>query len=415
MRGALADDFTGATDLAGNWRARGLRTAVALTIPSRDQFAELAGYDAVVIAQKIRSVDQAKARAVAVRAGQALMDLGCTQIYDKYCSTFDSTPEGNIGPIAEELMNLTGASRAIVVPSFPDAGRTVYSGHLFVLGEPLDESPMKDHPLNPMRDSSVVRLMQAQTERPVGHVSHSVVQQGPEALRKELDRLDPTYDFIVVDAIDNEDLKVIAVATSSDSLVTGGSGIALGLPHVDRNLGQVKQVPGKRLILSGSASSMTRRQVQSAKKHLPSRKVAPGALVGDFDATVGDCVSWVQSQWELNPDISPLVYSVENDEDLRESTKYGDQVSALLEEFFGNVAQSLSDVGATQFIIAGGETSGAVCQSLGVQLLELGRQLAPGVSWLLSKAENQQFNMVLKSGNFGGENLFTAAWEELND
>lgn len=230
MLGSVADDFTGATDLAGNWRSRGLKTAVLLGIPPATLMDDLDGYDALVVAQKIRSVDADAARTAARRAGEVLLDVGCTQIYDKYCSTFDSTPDGNIGPIADELAELTGAERAIIVPSFPDAGRTVYKGHHFVLDELLSESPMRHHPLNPMTDSSVVRLMEAQTDRPVGKIVLEVVRQGPDALRAALDEVGKDAFYIVVDAIDNDDLRIIAEATTQEKLVTGAPEIHSSTP-----------------------------------------------------------------------------------------------------------------------------------------------------------------------------------------
>lgn len=413
MLGSVADDFTGATDLAGNWRSRGLKTAVLLGIPPESFTADLENYDALVVAQKIRSVDAETARTAARRAGELLLHLGCTQIYDKYCSTFDSTPEGNIGPIADELANLTGASRAIVVPSFPDAGRTVYKGHHFVLDEPLSESPMRHHPLNPMTDSSIVRLLQAQTDRPVGKIVLEQVRQGSEALRKALDEVATESFYVVVDAIDNDDLRIIAEATTGEKLVTGGSGIALGLPHNENSLGQVEKIDGHKLVLSGSASAMTQRQVTHGKSYMPHRKADVRELLVDMDQTVVEACQWVRDAWAEDPDVAPLIYSVESLDDVQVARDITDEASALIESFFGRVAERLSDDGLRQIIVAGGETSGSVCEALGIHILDLGEQLAPGVSWLLGKSDSTEYNIVLKSGNFGREDLFTAAWEDL--
>lgn len=414
MRGAVADDFTGATDLAGNWRSRGLRTAVLLGAPTSAEATNLSDYDAVVVARKIRSVPPEQARRQVREAGHFLLDLGCTQIYDKYCSTFDSTAQGNIGPIADELTDLTGATRAIVVPSFPDTGRTVYQGHHFVFDQLLSESGMKDHPLNPMTDSSVVRLLQAQTERAVTKITLSVVREGPEALRAALDECEQHAHYIVIDAITNDDLEIIARATQDDALVTGGSGIALGLPRQGSDLKQVAAVPGHRAILSGSASEMTRAQVRHGKDHLPSFKVPVEKLESDFDEAVADVVRWAREQWAADPLAAPLIYSVGDAEDVARAKRVSPRASAMVERFFAALTAELSRQGARQFIVAGGETSGAVVEELGVVILDIGSPLAPGVSWLAGRGPYASYNFVLKSGNFGGEDLFTAAWTELN-
>ncbi|WP_054952694.1 3-oxo-tetronate kinase [Flaviflexus massiliensis] len=415
MRGAIADDFTGATDLAGNWRARGLHTAVYLGIPGTSEYESLKEFDALVLAQKIRSTDVQTARQIAREAGSVLLEIGCTQIYDKYCSTFDSTQEGNIGPIADELFDLTGAKRAVVVPSFPDAGRTVYQGHLFVLGELLDESPMKNHPLNPMRDSSVIRLLAAQTNRAVGHVSWEVVSRGSRSLRDKLERLEQDYDYLVVDALTNEDLVTIAEATIDDKLMTGGSGLALGLAGAGDNTSQVPAIDGQKVILSGSASAMTQRQVRFAMNHGPSKMVDPQDLLDNLDQAAAEYSRWVTNQWGQADKNPPMLYTVESPADTERAAALHHDISSLFEEFFGILASRLAENGATQFIVAGGETSGAICQALKVKVLELGNQLGPGVSWILGRSDNSKVNLVLKSGNFGTEDLFVSAWGELNE
>lgn len=413
--GSVADDFTGATDLAGNWRSTGLRTAVLLGVPPHEfDISMLDEYEALVVAQKIRSVDASMARAAARRAGQFLLDLGCTQIYDKYCSTFDSTPKGNIGPIADELADLTGARRAVVVPSFPDAGRRVYQGYHFVNDELLSESPMRHHPLNPMTDSSIVRLLAAQTERPVGKISLDTVRMGADVLRATLDDRAKEAFYLVIDAIENSDLEVIASATSNDILVTGGSGIALGLEHTGQQLKQVPTVQGHRAILSGSASTMTQRQVQFAKKSLPYLKVNISAVSDDLAGTVADVRDWTLSQWDENSSIPPLIYSVDSPNDVQDARDISADASDQLERFFAALACELASNGMTQLIIAGGETSGSVCEALGIRILSVGESLAPGVSWLHGISEVSDYNLVLKSGNFGDEGLFVNAWSELN-
>lgn len=412
MYGAVADDFTGATDLAGNWRSRGLRTAVALGTPTNDSTIDASAYDALVVALKIRSVPAEQARKEARAAGKYLLEEGCTQLYDKYCSTFDSTPEGNIGPIADELSTLTGAIRAVVVPSFPDAGRTVYQGYHFVHDKLLSESSMRHHPLNPMTDSSLVRLMEAQTYRSVAAIGLDTVRQGPEALRKALDSSEAHY--IVVDAINNDDLEIIARATADDALITGGSGIALGLPKVESDLKQVPAVPGRRAVLSGSASSQTQKQVGIGKEQLAWQKIAVRELVMNPIGAVERITDWAREKWEENPDEPILVYSVDSPADVQHALDEHPDASQLLEEFFAGLAKQLAELGCRQFIIAGGETSGSVVQSLGVELLELGEQISPGVSWLLGKSD-EDYNLVLKSGNFGPDDLFVNGWSALDD
>ncbi|HIT75601.1 MAG TPA: four-carbon acid sugar kinase family protein [Candidatus Avipropionibacterium avicola] len=411
----MADDFTGATDLAGNWQVRGLRTSVLLGVPEAGDAQDLDDVDAVVIALKSRSIPASEAVDQTVASAQFLLDTGCEQLYEKYASTFDSTAAGNIGPVADALLELTGADRAVVVPAFPDNGRTVYQGHLFVGSQPLDESPMCDHPLNPMRDSSVVRLLGAQTRHTVGHVPLQVVRRGAEAIRLELDRCATNGGrLVVVDAVDNEDLVTIALATAQDRLVTGGSGLALGAPSSGRPAPQVSVIPGERVVLSGSASEATRRQVTLAKEHLAHQRIDLHRLREDSSAEVCRLVAWVREQWVAHPQAPVLVYSVGDQDDLQLGRTLGGPVSAEVEQAMARLALELSEAGATQFMVAGGETSGAALEALGVRRLDVGQQISPGVSWLTGRtAAGRQHNFVLKSGNFGPEDLFVCGWDLL--
>lgn len=415
MRGAIADDFTGATDLAGNWRARGLRTAVVLGVPGRDDLDGLADHDAVVIALKIRSAPAGAAVEQARAAYRALADLGCTQVHDKYCSTFDSTPEGNIGPIADALLEETGARSAVVVPGFPDAGRTVYRGHLFVGSDPLDRSPMKDHPLNPMWDSRVATLLAAQTAHAVAEAPIDVVRSGEQALRGAIVAAEAGgARYVVVDSLDNDDLAVIARATSDAALVTGGSGLALGLEPTGATLGDIAAVPGRRAVLAGSASRATQAQVQAALPHLPHQRVDVAAALAEPGAEVERLVAWARERWAEDPERPVLVYSVGGPDDVARGREVTADASEVVERLFSALAPRLADAGATQLVVAGGETSGSVVQGLGVHVLEVGQLLSPGVSWLRGRRHGaEDVNLVLKSGNFGSEDLFTAAWEEL--
>lgn len=412
--GSIADDFTGATDLAGNWTARGLWTSVLLGVPDGDA-AELADDDAVVVALKTRSMATDLARDQSVRAGRFLIELGAEQIYDKYCSTFDSTPEGNIGPIADALLEATGADRAVVVPSFPDNGRTVYQGHLFVGSQLLHESPMKDHPLNPMWDSSVERLLAPQTRHEVGLVPLQVVHDGPRAVRQALTQQEQNGTrLIVVDAVSNDDLATVSAATQHDALVTGGSGLALGMPGRPGAPRRLTRLPGRRVVLSGSASRATQQQVARAQEAMPHARLDAAAYSEDPQAEVARLVDAVQTAWDEDPDRPVLVYSVGTPEDLAAARLLGEGVSQRIEAAFATLATTLSDTGATEFILAGGETSGSVMEALGVRRLEVGQQLSPGVSWLAGTTSNgRRHNFVLKSGNFGTEDLFVAGWKGL--
>ncbi|MGD8202111.1 3-oxo-tetronate kinase [Ornithinimicrobium sp. W1679] len=415
IRGAVADDFTGATDLAGNWAAQGLRTSVLLGVPPADEKFDPADDEAVVVALKTRSASPDHARDQSVRAGRFLLDLGCGQLYDKYCSTFDSTPAGNIGPVADALLELTGAGRAVVVPSYPDNGRTVYQGHLFVGRAPLHESPMRNHPLTPMLDSDVTRLLAPQTRHEVGLVTLTAVDGGPRALRRALDEQEQAgARLVVVDAVRNADLRTIAEATRSDRMVTGGSGLALGVPARAGAARTLESVPGHRAILSGSASTATRAQVRRAAGTLPSLRLDVEACRDDLSGYVAHLVDTVAGWWRREPRRPVLVYSVGSADDLDRSRHLGEEASSLVESALAHLAVALSEAGATELLVAGGETSGAVMGALGVRRLEVGQPLGPGVSWLRgTTAEGRRHNVVLKSGNFGHADLFLTAWEEL--
>ncbi|WP_228447520.1 3-oxo-tetronate kinase [Streptomyces paludis] len=419
--GAIADDFTGATDLATNWVARGVRTTVTLGVPTPGELAALAGDggggDAVVIALKSRTAPVAEAVGESLAALAALRALGCERIYDKYCSTFDSTPRGNIGPVADALMAELGTGLAVVVPSFPATGRTVYRGHLFVGDQLLGDSPMRHHPLTPMTDASLVRLLAPQTAHPVTTVGLDVVRGDPRALRAALDGAGgegPRY--AVVDAIDNGDLARIAAATADHPLVTGGSGLALGLPARGAPAtGAMPVIPGHRAVLAGSASAATRGQIDAARSALPSRLLDLAALRADPAAEVARLTEWARAQWADAPGTPVLVHSAGAPEDIERRTPEGQRPAAeLVEEALAGCAVAFAGAGARQFVVAGGETSGSVVRALGVRRLELGPALAPGVSWAMGPdAGGTRYNLALKSGNFGERSLFTSAWKEL--
>jgi len=406
--GAIADDFTGATDLATNLAKRGFQVVVvpedALDADGFDD----ASFEAVVVALKTRTAPPASAVADSLRALDFLLGLGCERFYDKYCSTFDSTDSGNIGPILDALSERLGAGTTVVVPSFPDNGRTVASGVLYVNGDLLENSSMRHHPLTPMTKSRISDILRPQTSSVVSEIHADVVDSGAPALTAALASGQSGY--VVVDAATDAQLAVIAEATSSAVLVSGGSGLALGLSPTTAGSAQ-PMVPtsGRRLVLSGSASTATRGQVNHARSRMPSLKIDVAALLADADAALASVLAWLGSREHDEP---ALVYAVDSLEDLAESP---DGASERVEWLLGQVAiAAVQSLGFTRIIVAGGETSGSVVKSLGLQRLIIGAEIAPGVCWASGfTADRIELNVALKSGNFGTEQMFTDAWKVL--
>ncbi|MFF1922114.1 3-oxo-tetronate kinase [Streptomyces sp. NPDC058221] len=418
--GAIADDFTGATDLATMLVARGHRTVVTVGPGAvADDHAVTA--DAVVVALKSRTAPASEAVGSSLAALRALRAAGCERFYFKYCSTFDSTPHGNIGPVADALLTAIGERRAVVVPSFPDTGRTVRGGHLFVHGRPLDESPMRHHPLTPMRDSDVGRLLTPQTTHPVRRVGLETVRSGAEALEAALDDPALADALVVVDAIDNEDLRTVSAATAHHRLVTGAAGLALGLtgPHPGASRAPAASRPGDpAVVLSGSASEATRAQVAHGRAHLPHRKLDIAALRADLDGAVEELVGFARACWQDDPQRPPLLYAVDDLRDLAETAEDTTPPAAVLvEQALADCAVRLVGAGARRLLVAGGETSGAVITALGVRTLAIGSPIAPGVTWataaLAAEDAGPAVDVALKSGNFGGTDIFTEAWSAL--
>ncbi|MFD7715792.1 3-oxo-tetronate kinase [Streptomyces sp. NPDC059814] len=419
--GAIADDFTGATDLATMLVARGYRTVVTVGPDAVAGDHAVAAADAVVVALKSRTAPVSEAVASSLAALRALRAAGCERFYFKYCSTFDSTPEGNIGPVTDALLNAVDERRAVVVPAFPDTGRTVRDGRLLVHGEPLDESPMRHHPLTPMRDSDVGRLLAPQTTHPVRHVDLETVRSGAEALKAALD--DPALSdaLVVVDATENEDLRTISAATLHHRLVTGAAGLALGLtgPHPGASRARAASRPGDpAVVLSGSASAATRAQVAHGRAHLPHRKLDIAALRADLDASVEELVGFARDCWQADPRRPPLIYAVDDLRDLdRAAQGATPAASVLVERALAACAVRLVGAGARRLLVAGGETSGSVITALGVRTLTIGSPIAPGVTWATAARGTGQtdgaVDVALKSGNFGDTDIFTEAWSVL--
>ncbi len=419
LLGAIADDLTGATDLALTLAREGMRTVQTVGVPPVDF--DFAGIDAVVVALKSRTIPAADAVVLSREALVCLAGAGARQIIFKYCSTFDSTPAGNIGPVTEALMDDLGADLAIVCPAFPTNGRTVYRGHLFVGDQLLSESPMKDHPLTPMTDSSLVRLMQAQTRSSVGLVTREVVASGPAAVRDAFEKArSGGHRVVVVDAITDDDLRVIGEAAADLKLVTGGSGIAIGLPENFRRAGLLGENTGARrfeapagraVMLAGSCSAATRGQIEAAiATGTPSFRIDPLAIA-DGSVSPRAVVDWVAA----STDTVPLVYSSADPEAVRAAqARLGrERAGELVEHFLADVAAALRERGYSRFLVAGGETSGAVVGALGVSALLIGPEIDPGVPWTHSLGDDRPVALALKSGNFGGVDFFSKAWRVL--
>jgi len=413
--GCVADDFTGATDLANNLVRAGMRCVQTIGVPAPR--AAIDDADAVVIALKSRTAPVADAVRDSLAAARWLRDRGAPQIYFKVCSTFDSTAEGNIGPVAEALMDELQAGLAVVTPAFPENGRTVFKGHLFVGDLLLSDSPMRAHPLTPMTDANLVRVLQAQCRtRRVGLIERAVVARGEAAVRERMRVLQGQgVTLAIADAIADDDLRVLARASAEERLVVAGSGLAIGIPalHGLAPSAEAAQLPpprGARAIVSGSCSTATQAQVAAF--------IAAGGAAFAVDPlrlAVGDDVArqaldWAASRAGEQP---VLVYATADAAAVqRVQTKLGAaQAGALVEGALARIAQGLVAAGVGQLVVAGGETSGACVQALGIDALRIGPQIDPGVPWCF--AERQRLHVALKSGNFGGADFFTRAFSVL--
>lgn len=421
LLGCIADDLTGATDLALTLTRGGMRTVQVIGVPPASM--DLGPFDAVVVALKSRTNPVDEAVAWSLASARLLQAQGARQLFFKYCSTFDSTDQGNIGPVAEALMDLTGTELTLATPAFPTNKRTVYMGNLFVGQVPLAESPMKDHPLTPMRDSNLVRVLQRQTTMPVGLVPLDVVAQGVDpigqayaAASKQGQRV------VIVDAISDAHLMDIGRAAASMQLVTGGSGAALGLPANFARRGLLEPADasarmtapkGRSAILAGSCSEATRGQVAAAiAAGVPALQVDPLALAAGAQSH-RDIVAWALKQPAARP---VLITSSADPTAVRAiQDKLGrDAAGTLVEREMATAARQLVEAGFTRLIVAGGETSGAVVGALGVRALEIGPEIDPGVPWTRAIG-GRSLVLALKSGNFGAPDFFTKAWSLLGE
>lgn len=412
LLGIIADDFTGAGDIAAMLSRNGMLSEIFIGVPGDGASRAEAG----VIALKSRSLERSEAVAASLRALAWLRDQGCEQFVYKYCSTFDSTPDGNIGPVAEALAEQLGASSVVVCPALPQAGRTVYRGHLFVHDRLLSESGLERHPVNPMTDSDIRRWLAQQAGGPVGHVGYDIVDRGPDAIRRALGQVEAR--LVVVDALNDKHLRAIAAAVAGAPLVTGAAGVASGLPDNFRSshtlLGARAALPplsSPAVVLSGSCSIATRRQVEQYAAGAPSRKVdLDRVLGGDREHELADLLSFATDNLML----SPLLYSTADPEEVAmQQARHGlETVADEVEALFAELAVRLHDDGVRRFVVAGGETSGAVVSALPVTCLSLGPEICPGVPALWQDGL-EPIRLALKSGNFGDDTFFTRAVEAL--
>lgn len=423
LLGAIADDYTGATDLANTLVKSGLATVQTIGPPDPGQ--PLDGLDAVVVALKSRTIPADEAVAQSLAALSRLQADGVRQVFFKYCSTFDSTDAGNIGPIADALMAALDTRFSLACPAFPGAGRTVYQGHLFVQDRLLSESSMRDHPLTPMTDADLVRVLGRQSTARVGLVPHGEVAAGAAAIRAAFGRLpaDASNDgggrrtIAIVDAISDADLMAIGQAAGDLKLITGGSGVAQGLADTYRAdlavrltgaAGALPAVRGPEAVLSGSCSAATNQQVARAEAAgMATLRLDPLALA-DGRQSADTVLDWARPRLGAGPVLVAATAPPEAVQAVQDRLGR-DAAGALVESTFADLARALVAAGVRRLVVAGGETSGAVVNALAVRALTIGPEIAPGVPATVSRGGDPVLALTLKSGNFGGPDFFADA------
>lgn len=416
--GAIADDSTGASDLASTLAREGMRVVQVIGVP--DEHTDTGDAQAVIVALKSRTAPVREAVEQSLAAYSWLAGQGARQVIFKYCSTFDSTDEGNIGPVADALRTAAGSEFALVCPAFPENGRTIYQGHLFVHNQLLENSPMRDHPLTPMRNSNLVEMMDAQSKDRSGLIAHQTVQSGGSAIRDRITELQAQgCAYGIIDAISVADLRNIGAAIGDHKLVTGGSGIATGLPQNFRDDGllgghqeaSLPNIAGRDLVLAGSCSTATRGQIETVKDIWPTRKIDIDQIAEGWDV-VGELAQWASQQ---DSNLPVLIYgSADPAEVAANQEKYGVvEAGEMVERVLGGLAAQLRANGFNRIISAGGETSGAIVSALGIKALKICQEIAPGVPWTESLGTNPTA-LTLKSGNFGSPTFFQDAIEMLS-
>ena len=420
LLGAIGDDITGSTDLALMLAANGMSTVQYMGVPEPGTRAS--DCQAAVVALKSRTAPLEEAVSQSLAACDWLLEQGARQIFFKYCSTFDSTEDGNIGPVAEALLNHLKADLTVVCPAFPANGRTVFQGHLFVGDRLLSESGMRHHPLTPMKDPDLVRFMGKQVSDPesVGLLGYDAVESGSPAIEQALqeNRLAGKR-FLILDALKDEHLYQAGAACATLKLITGGSGIAMGLPQNFKSKGlladeagfaELPVLAGKEAVLAGSCSEATRAQIENMGAQCPSLLIDPDALSqGTQDSD--HVVRWAKTKLEEGP---VLIYSSGDPDRVAQiQARLGpEEAGRIIEQCMADVARELIAMGVNKLIVAGGETSGAVMQALGINALKIGPEIDPGVPWTVTAA-GEPICLALKSGNFGTEDFFTKALDML--
>ena len=411
LLGCIADDFTGASDLANNLVRAGMRVVQTIGVPTSPLSGDV---DAVVVALKSRTTAPQDAVAQSLAALTWLQGEGASQIYFKYCSTFDSTAQGNIGPVTDALMDALGCDFTLATPAFPDNKRTVFKGYLFAGDTLLNESGMQNHPLTPMADANLVRVLQAQTRRLVGLIDYTVVARGADAISQRISELKSAgVGVAIVDAINNDDLMRLGPALKHMALVTAGSGVAIGLPQnfglsPSARSGVLPKATGFQAVVSGSCSLATNAQVQAfVKAGRPGMAVDPLRMASGVDVA-SQALAWAAPLLQSGP---VLIYSTADNAAIKAvQQQLGvEKAGALVERTLAAIAKGLVALGVRQLVVAGGETSGACVQALGITQMQIGPQIAPGVPW----CHTPGLHITLKSGNFGGADFFCAAFKML--
>ncbi|MBY5360891.1 four-carbon acid sugar kinase family protein [Rhizobium leguminosarum] len=416
--GSIADDYTGASDLANTLTKNGLRTVQTVGIP--DPSLALPDVDAVVVSLKIRSVPASDAATAATSAERWLRQRGAGHVLYKICSTFDSTDAGNIGPVTEALSEAAGGGVVLVTPAFPETGRTVYLGHLFVGGQPLNESPLKHHPLNPMHDANLVRVLTRQSRNAVGLVDLTTIGAGPGAVKARLDDLRMAgCTAVIADAIFERDLETLGEVALETPVSTGASGLGLGLARALVRSGRIssggattadaiRPVGGLSAIVAGSCSKATLRQLDIAERSMPVLRLDPERLLAGPDE-IAAAISWAGDRIAAGPVV--IAASAAPEAVSRLQTLHGREASGhAIETATSIITAELVERGVRRLVVAGGETSGAAVDRLAIPAFLIGPEIAPGVPVLRTVGNAQgDMLMALKSGNFGGEDFFTAA------
>ena len=421
--GCIADDLTGATDLANNLVRAGMRVIQTIGVPDD---ATVIDADAIVVALKSRAIPAAEAVAQSLQACRWLRNHGSRQIYFKICSTFDSSPQGNIGPVIEALMDELNCDFSIATPAFPENRRTVFNGHLFVDNLLLSETGMRNHPITPMTDSNLVRILQAQLNsakgREVGLIGYQVVAQSPPAIHRRIEELrSENISIAIADSISNDDLTRLAVAIKDAPFLTAASGLAIGLPAnwgfaPSTDSSRLPAAAGRKAIVAGSCSTATNAQVRhfiNAGGH--ALELPPLSLTASFEQKIANTLAWADDCWDSDSASPLLIYSTAEPSAVKAVQKQLGvrEAGAMIERALSAVARGLVQRGAGQLILAGGETAGACIHALEILQMRIGPQIDPGVPWCHAASPLAQANgihLALKSGNFGCEDFFVKAF-----